>query len=213
MKSTTQAILKELVQRYPTLQDTAAQVQDAFSILLQCYVSGGRVYLCGNGGSASDCEHIVGELLKSFRVRRTLSSPFKDALCALGTDGEYLASKLEAGLPAVALTSHPALCTAFANDNTPALVFAQQLSVLADKGDVLLTLSTSGNSQNCVYAALTAKAKGMKTVFLGGGNGGKLLALADVSVIVPEKETYKVQELHLPVYHCLCAMLENELFA
>ena len=170
------------------------------------------MYLCGNGGSASDCEHIVGELMKCFKKKRSICPTLSKGLAEEGELGQALLQDLEGGLPAVSLCGHSPLTLAFLNDKNAMLTFAQQLSVLGRKGDVLLTLSTSGNSKNCVYAAAVARAKGMKTVFLGGGNGGKLKEFADVSIIVPEKETYKVQELHLPVYHCLCAMLEEEFF-
>lgn len=212
MKESTRTILAELCQRYPALCGVAEDVEKAYELLSACFENGNRLYLCGNGGSASDCEHIVGELMKCFKKKRPVRGEFADRLHEYGEKGKALATQLEGGLPAVSLCGHPALSTAFNNDTNPMLTFAQQLGVWGKEGDVLLTLSTSGNSQNCVYAALVAKAKGMKTVFLGGGNGGELKTLADVSVIVPEKETYKVQELHLPVYHCLCAMLEEEFF-
>ena len=213
MKEGTKQILAELAVRYPALCGVSADVEKAYETIRECFQKGNRVYLCGNGGSASDCEHIVGELVKSFKKKRPLAKEFSARLSAYGEKGETLAMQLEGGMPAVSLCGHPALSTAFNNDKNPMLTFAQQLGVWGREGDVLLTLSTSGNSQNCVYAAIVAKAKGMKTVFLGGGNGGELKTLADVSVIVPEKETYKVQELHLPVYHCLCAMLEEEFFS
>lgn len=211
MREQTKKIYDELLVRYPALSSCADGILSAYQTLEHCYQSGGRVYFCGNGGSAADCEHIVGELMKSFKKRRPLQAQFHERLLQ-GDEGELLVETLEGGLPAVSLCGHPALTSAFANDKNPALGFAQQLSVLAEQGDVLVTLSTSGNSQNCVYAALTAKAKQVKSVFLGGGKGGKLKTICDVSVIVPETETYKVQELHLPIYHCLCAMLEEEFF-
>ena len=212
MKESTKNILTELVARYPALFDLQAEIEAAFCALKTCYENGGRVYLCGNGGSSADCEHIVGELMKCFKKKRPVCDKFAAALKAQGELGEELARDLEGGLPAVSLCGHSPLTFAYLNDKNPMLTFAQQLSVMAKEGDVLITLSTSGNSKNCVYAAIVAKAKGVKTLFLGGGNGGKLKEMADVSIIVPEKETYKVQELHLPVYHCLCAMLEEEFF-
>lgn len=212
MKDSTKKILTELCERYPALTDVALDVEKAFEFLCECFANGNRVYLCGNGGSASDCEHIVGELVKSFKKCRPLSAAYTEALQGYGEIGNELCAALEGGLPAVSLCGHPALSTAFANDKNPMLTFAQQVHVWGKEGDVLLTLSTSGNSKNCVYATVAAKAKGMRVVFLGGGTGGSLKGLADVSVVVPEKETYKVQELHLPVYHCLCAMLEEEFF-
>ena len=212
MKETTKAILKELCVRYPALSGNAENIANAFETIKEAYAEGNRLYLCGNGGSASDCEHIVGELMKCFKKKRSICPTLSKGLAEEGELGQALLQDLEGGLPAVSLCGHSPLTLAFLNDKNAMLTFAQQLSVLGRKGDVLLTLSTSGNSKNCVYAAAVARAKGMKTVFLGGGNGGKLKEFADVSIIVPEKETYKVQELHLPVYHCLCAMLEEEFF-
>ena len=212
MKETTNSMLNELTDRYPVLSGQAAAIENAFCVMKDCFERGGRVYLCGNGGSASDCEHITGELVKSFKKARPLPAAFSESLKEYGEVGETLRRNLEGGLPAISLCGHPALSTAFSNDKCPELTFAQQLGVWGREGDVLVTLSTSGNSKNCVYAAVVAKAKGMRVVFLGGGTGGKLKEVSDVSVVVPEKETYKVQELHLPVYHCLCAMLEEEFF-
>ena len=212
MKESTKMILTELCQRYPALCGESENVEKVFSVLKTAFETGHTVYLCGNGGSASDCEHIVGELMKSFKKRRPLSEDVLSALKTCGEEGEMICANLESGLPAVSLCGHPSLTTAYMNDKNPDFTFAQQVNVWGKNGDVLLTLSTSGNSKNCVYASRVAQAKGMKVVFLGGGTGGKLKDIADASVIVPEKETYKVQELHLPVYHCLCAMLEEEFF-
>jgi D-sedoheptulose 7-phosphate isomerase len=212
MKESTKMILTELIERYPALGGVATEIETAFLVLKNCYEQGGRVYLCGNGGSTADCEHIVGELMKCFKKKRPIDGAFAAALTEQGELGEELARYLEGGLPAISLCGHSPLTFAYLNDTNPMLTFAQQLSVMGKAGDVLIALSTSGNSKNCVYAAIVAKAKGIKTVFLGGGNGGKLKAMADVSIVVPEKETYKVQELHLPIYHCLCAMLEEEFF-
>ena len=212
MKESTKTILAELGKRYPALCGVTSDVEKAFCILKDCFAKGGRVYLCGNGGSASDCEHIVGELMKSFKKCRPLPEDYASALKECGEEGEKICANLESGLPAVSLCGHPSLTTAYMNDKNPDFTFAQQVNVWGKVGDVLVALSTSGNSKNCVYAAHVAKVKGMQVVFLGGGTGGKLKAIADASIIVPEKETFKVQELHLPVYHCLCAMLEEEFF-
>ena len=212
MKETTKNILTELIARYPALGAIEGDILTAYETLYTCYKNGGRVYLCGNGGSTSDCEHIVGELMKCFKKKRAIDSALAEKLSTVGELGQELSAYLEGGLPAVSLCGHPALTFAYLNDTNPMLTFAQQLSVLGRKGDVLIALSTSGNSKNCIYATIVASALGMKTVFLGGGTGGKMKALAEVSVIVPEKETFKVQEYHLPVSHCLCAMLEEEFF-
>ena len=212
MKDTTKEIIDELFVRYPDLKVMENAIIEAYETILACYQSGHRLYLCGNGGSAADCEHIAGELLKKFKKIRPLDETFANHLKSLGEDGTFLAERLEGGVPAVSLCGHPSLSTAFANDNDPVLIFAQQLGALGESGDVLITISTSGNAKNCAYAALVAKAKGMKTIAFTGATGGKLKELCDVCICAPELETYKVQELHLPVYHCLCAMLEEEFF-
>ena len=212
MKMTTQQILAHTLERYPALKGCEGDILSVYNALYACFAEGHRLYLCGNGGSAADCEHIAGELLKSFKKCRPIQGAYADALKMQADRGQVLIEQLEAGLPAVSLCGHAAFSTAFQNDRDPMFVFAQQVNVWGQAGDVLMTLSTSGNSKNCIYAATVAKAKGMQVVALLGGSGGMLKDLADGAVVVPEKETYKVQELHLPVYHCLCAMLEEEFF-
>ena len=212
MKPSTQMILTQLIERYPTLASIKSEIETAYEQLISCFEAGNRVYLCGNGGSAADCEHMAGELLKCFKIPRPMPDDFKAKLSAYGEDGEMLANNLEGGLPVVSLTGHVAFSTAFQNDNTPALVFAQQVNAYGREGDVLVVFSTSGNSKNCIYATICAKARGMKVITLTGGTGGKLAPMSDVAIVVPAKETYQVQELHLPVYHCLCAMLEEQVF-
>ena len=212
MKAETRKILTETIERYPALKGNETEILSVYETLQQCFANGNRLYLCGNGGSSADCEHIAGELLKSFKKSRPLNEAFINGLKAQGERGQVLIESLESGLPAVSLCGHSAFSTAFQNDRDPMFVFAQQVNVWGQSGDVLLTISTSGNSKNCVYAATVAKAKNMKVVALLGGSGGALKEVADASVTVPEKETFKVQELHLPVYHCLCAMLEEEFY-
>ena len=212
MKETTRQILTGMIERYPQMQGNEQEVLAVYEILEKCFVDGHRLYLCGNGGSASDCEHIAGELLKSFKKPRPLADDLVEGLKKYGDRGQVLIENMQGGLPTVSLCGHTAFSTAFQNDCDPMFVFAQQVGAWGESGDVLLTLSTSGNSKNCIYAAMVAKAKNMSVVALLGGSGGELKTLADASVVVPEKETYKVQELHLPVYHCLCAMLEEEFF-
>jgi len=199
-------IIEELYSRYPQLKPCKEEIGKAFDILLTSYRNGGKVLTCGNGGSASDSEHIVGELLKKFRKHRNT-----DAWLAAKLPPELVA-KLEGALPAISLVSMSGIITAFANDVAWETVFAQQVVGLGRTGDVLIALSTSGNSVNCVNAALVAKAKGMKVIAMTGMGGGKLGELADAAVKVPEKETFKIQELHLPVYHALCAAIEEALF-
>lgn len=212
MKPSTQMILTQLIERYPTLAGIKSKIETAYEQLISCFEAGNRVYLCGNGGSAADCEHMAGELLKCFKIPRPMPDDLRAKLSEYGEDGEVLANNLEGGLPVVSLTGHVAFSTAFQNDNTPALVFAQQVNAYGREGDVLVVFSTSGNSKNCIYATICAKAKGMKVITLTGGTGGKLAPMSDVAIVVPAKETYQVQELHLPVYHCLCAMLEEQVF-
>ena len=211
MKQSTEKILDELLTRYQTLQQCKGSIVTDFHVIYNTYKHGGKLLLCGNGGSASDCEHIVCELAKSFRKHRQLDCDFVSKVSKY-PDGEMLCQTLQGGLPAISLTSQPALFTAFANDNNPTAVFAQQIYVLGNVSDTLVAISTSGNSQNCILASEVAKAKGLNVVALRGQNPSKLSALADVTINVPATETYAVQELHLPVYHCLCAMLEEELF-
>lgn len=212
MKETTKKIFEELLERYPVFVDIQENIFNVYETIKSTYEGGGMLYCAGNGGSASDCEHIVGELLKSFKKRRTIDKITANNLLDYGEDGEYLLSKLEGALPAVSLISQVGILTAFANDKSWDTAIAQQLYGLGKKGDCLLVLSTSGNSKNCISAVLVAKAKGIKTIAFTGVSGGNLKELCDECVCVPEKETYKVQELHLPIYHCLCAMLEEEFF-
>ena len=212
MKETTRNIFLEFTQRNPALVELSADLLIAFTRLCEVFEQGGTLYVCGNGGSNCDSEHISGELLKSFKKSRPLSAEMQAALKEQGEDGERVLAGLEGGLPVVPLGGFSGFSTAYANDKDSACTYAQLVQVLAKPNDALLTISTSGNSKNCVYAAMVATAKGMPVCFLGGGNGGKLLSLADVSIIAPESETYKVQECHLPIYHCLCAMLEEEFF-
>lgn len=211
MKHETEKIFDDLFLRYPALCAVKEDIRAAFVLAADTFKCGGKLLVCGNGGSASDAEHIAGELLKSFRKPRKISGGFKNKLAAY-PEGGYIAVHLEGALPVISLTSHVAFNTAFANDVRPELAYAQQLYALGKSGDLLLAISTSGNSSNCVYAAVAAAAADIKTVALTGKDGGRLKQICGVSVCVPETETYKVQELHLPVYHALCAMLEEELF-
>lgn len=212
MKYGTEKILDNLIERYPLLGHAKESIIGAFDIIYRAFCEGNKLLLCGNGGSAADCEHIVGELMKGFKKNRPIKTEVAGKLRSFGEMGGLLSEKLEGALPAVALTGHFSLSTAVANDMGQDLVFAQQLYGLAQKGDVLFAVSTSGNSRNCVYAALTAKATGLKVIALTGASDSKLSELSDICIRVPSTETFKVQEFHLPVYHCLCAMLEEEAF-
>lgn len=203
-----------LMERYPVLQSIRAQIKESYEIIRVCYENGGKLIIGGNGGSCADAEHIVGELMKGFVLRRELEQPFQDALCAIDPVlGAQLSAQLQSGLPAIALSSHSALNTAFLNDVNGDMMYAQQVNALGKPGDVLLGISTSGNAKNVHYAAIVAKAKGMKVLGLTGKTGGILNELADVNMVMPCEETYQIQELHLPVYHCLCLMLEENFFS
>ncbi|PWL54695.1 MAG: phosphoheptose isomerase [Lachnospiraceae bacterium] len=204
--------LDNLILRYPALSECREQIQTAFEIMREAYRADKKLLVCGNGGSASDSEHIVGELMKEFSIRRPLDQQMKTKLLEAGDEDGMLAQNLQGALPAITLTENCALSTAYANDAVPILNFAQQVYGYGTENDVLLGISTSGNSQNVVYAIKTAKAKGMHVIGLTGKSGGCMRELCDVAICVPETETYRIQELHLPVYHCLCLMIEEEFF-
>ncbi len=202
-----------LIRRYPVLEPIRQEIRQAYQILEQCYVNGGKLLIAGNGGSCADSEHMVGELMKGFCRKRPVPEGFAaELLKADPVMGRELAGKLQGALPAMALTGHAALSTAYLNDVDGLLTFAQQVYGYGAKGDVLLGISTSGNSKNILYAVTAAKARGMKTIGLTGRDGGALGRMADAAVIVPEQETYRIQELHLPIYHALCLMLEERFF-
>ena len=204
--------VQELTARVPKLAACANDIRKAFDVLVECYRGGGKVLACGNGGSDADARHIVGELRKSFRIPRPVTDDMRDKLSLLGEDGEYLSEHLERALPVFCLNENSSLISAYENDAAPDAALAQSLFGAAKQGDVLMCISTSGNSRNCVLAATLAKAMGLVTVSLTGAKPSKLSELSDVTIAVPETETYKVQEMHLPVYHALCAMLESEFY-
>ena len=202
-----------LIQRYPQLECCKNDILLAFELLKECYSNDGKLLACGNGGSAADAEHIVGELMKGFKKQRRIPPNKSRALIDVHAEmGKILAENLQGALSAIALDGHIALSTAYMNDCEPLLCFAQQVNGYGCYGDVLLGISTSGNSKNVLYAAITARARGLKVIGLTGFKESKLSNLADVCIRVPETETYMIQELHLPVYHCLCLMLEEEFF-
>jgi D-sedoheptulose 7-phosphate isomerase len=205
--------LDNLIARYPILTIAKDSITRAYETLADCFAAGGKLLIAGNGGSAADAEHIVGELMKSFCLPRPMSAAFREAAESADPEmGRILGEGLQQGLPAIALSAHTALGTAWMNDCAPALVFAQQVAGYGRPGDVLLGITTSGNSLNIRYAAVAARAAGLKVLSLTGAPGGKIAALSDVCIHVPATETFKVQELHLPVYHCLCLMLEERFF-
>lgn len=197
--------LTHLIRRYPALAQMRETIGQAYRILEECYEKGGKLLVCGNGGSAADSDHIVGELMKGFYKQRPLSAEEKQRFDEQG-------EKLQGALPAIALTQHGALSTAFLNDVDPEMVFAQQVYGYGREGDVFLGLSTSGNSMNVVSAAKVAAAKGLKVITMTGRDGGKLKDVSDVCLIVPARATADIQEYHLPLYHTLCAMLEEHFF-
>lgn len=205
--------LNNLILRYPQLEVCREDIMKAYELLETAYQQGRKLLVCGNGGSASDSEHIVGELMKEFKLKRKVYSDHAATLKEIDPElGQVLADNLQGALPAISLTGHSSLQTAFMNDAVPELVFAQQVNGYGKPGDVFLGISTSGNSKNVLYAAVNAKAKGLKVIGLTGSKENKLMKFADVCIRVPEVETYKIQEFHLPVYHCLCLMLEQHFF-
>lgn len=198
--------IDHLCQRLPSLENCRDSIQQATDLLIQSFQQGNKLLLCGNGGSAADCEHIAGELIKRFSAPRPLPSELSGLL------GAELAQNLHGGLPALSLPSMIGFHTAFTNDDDPAYAFAQQVIAFGKTGDVLLAISTSGNSQNLIHAVHTAKVLGLKTIALTGESGGKLAPLCDLAILAPASDTPRVQELHLPIYHSICTVVENTLF-
>ena len=202
-----------LIERYPSLESAKNDIVAAYLLLEESYENGGKLLVAGNGGSAADAEHIVGELMKGFKLPRKPEVDFAEKLVEENQElGSVLAENLQGALPAIALDGHPALSTAYMNDCEPLLCFAQQVNGYGKSGDVFLGISTSGNSKNVLFAATTAHAKGMKVIGLTGAKDSKLKDMSDVCIKAPQTETYMIQELHLPVYHCLCLMLEDRFF-
>ncbi len=205
--------MEQLLAKYPVLQNIKKDIIAAYFILEKSYKAGGKLLIAGNGGSAADAEHIAGELMKSFKLPRPIGVELREKLKAIDPEyGMELSQNLECCLTAIPLTAHEALTTAYINDVNAASVFAQQLLGYGRAGDVFLGISTSGNSRNIINAAVTAKALDIKVIGLTGADGGILASAADAAVKVPETETYLIQELHLPIYHCWCLMLEEEFF-
>lgn len=209
------ATLQTLYAKYPELEQACGdEILSAFGILKDSFRGGGKTLLCGNGGSAADCEHIVGELMKGFLLQRPVPADFREKLTEIDHgSAAYIADSLQGALPAISLVSHTALSTAFANDAAPDLVFAQQVYGYGRPGDVLVGISTSGSSTNVLHALRVAKALGLRTIGLTGRSGGRMRALCDVAICVPYERTPDIQERHLPIYHALCIMLEQEFFA
>jgi len=213
MKESVKELFGLTLGRNSELIKCADKIEEAFYALTDCFHAGGKVLLCGNGGSAADCEHIVGELMKGFLRKRPLPQNLQERLITADSNaGSIMAVKLQTPLPAISLNSHPALSAAIINDIDASVVYAQQLLGLGSRGDVLIGISTSGNAVNVYNAAVAAKALDIKVIALTGEKGGKLAGIADILISVPANETYQIQELHLPVYHALCGMVEKEFF-
>jgi D-sedoheptulose 7-phosphate isomerase len=205
--------LQELIERYPLLANIKSDIQQASSVIIEAYERKRKLLVAGNGGSAADAEHITGELMKGFVKSRKLPIAVAEALEKVDPmRGAAIAAQLQRGLPAICLSSHEALFTAILNDQGGDMVYAQQVCGYGLPGDVFLGISTSGSAENVVNATIIAKELGLKTIALTGGTGGALAKYCDVVIIVPETETYKIQELHLPVYHALCLMIEEHFF-
>ena len=202
-----------LIERYPILITVKQAIIDAYLVMEECYENDGKLLIAGNGGSATDSEHIAGELMKRFKTPRPVTDEFAKKLKEIDSvRGENLAENLERGLTAIPLVAHEALSTAYRNDADGLCVFSQQLFGFGRPGDVFLGISTSGNSKNVMLATVVARALGIRVIGLTGAKGGELAEVADVIVKVPQTETYMIQELHLPVYHCWCLMLEDKFF-
>ncbi len=207
------ALIDQLCERYPSLDVVRPSIEDACTRLIACYEQGGKILVCGNGGSCSDSEHVVGELMKSFELKRPIKHIVQEKLAAISPErGSYLAQHLQQGLPAISLTAHSALITAVANDIDGDIIFAQQVVGYGKKDDILLGISSSGNSQNVLDACIVAKAMDLKVIGLTGETGGKMKAFCDTLINVPGRRTFMVQELHLPVYHVLCLAVEHHFF-
>lgn len=205
--------IKQLIERYPVFTDSEKDIRQVCDILIKCYESGGKLLICGNGGSCADAEHIAGELMKGFLKKRPLSEEKKAEMISAVPELEGIdLAMLQQGLPTFTLNSGAALTTAFANDCDPELIYAQQVLAMGRNGDVFLGISTSGNAKNVFAAAAVAKSLGINTVALSGRDGGRLKEICDISIVVNEDETFKIQELHLPVYHAICATVEEYFF-
>lgn len=213
MKSIVMDVYEELFLKYPKLKCCKKNIESAFLALTNCYKSGGKVLVCGNGGSAADSEHIVGELMKGFRLKRHIRNADIERIARLfPEDWEYLSGNLQSSLPAISLVSQSAILTAYANDIAADMAYAQQVYGYANEGDILIGLSTSGNSKNVVNAIKIAKAFGVLTIGLIGESDCTMKDICDIIIQAPETETYKVQEYHMPIYHALCAMVELEMY-
>ncbi|MDX1284071.1 MAG: SIS domain-containing protein [Draconibacterium sp.] len=205
--------LQLLTQRYGQLSKLEAEIEIASQFIINSYKNGGKLLICGNGGSASDSDHLVGELMKSFELKRPLENELKKKLEKISNErGRFLSDNLQQGLPAISLVAHTSLNTAVTNDICSDVIFAQQVIGYGNQNDVLIGITTSGNSQNVIDALIVARAKGLKTIGFTGESGGKMKEFCDILINVPEKRTAFVQELHLPVFHTICLIVEHHFF-
>ncbi|WXR63036.1 SIS domain-containing protein [Peptostreptococcaceae bacterium AGR-M142] len=212
MKRTTKQVIDKLFVRYPELR--TLPITESIREIIDCYYQEKKLLVCGNGGSAADSLHIVGELMKGFLLPRKLNKKKQSEIREQFPDSaEYLIDNLQGTLPAISLVSETALLSAYSNDQAPDLSFAQQVLGHGNSGDILIAISTSGNSKNVIYASQIAKIQGMKIISLTGEGGGKLRDVSDILINVPSNETHIIQEYHLPIYHAICAAVENEFFS
>jgi D-sedoheptulose 7-phosphate isomerase len=210
---TTKQILDKLFSKYIELMDNYELIENTIELLRDCYNNGNKVLVCGNGGSSADSQHIVGELMKNFKIKRELPLSLKEKIKLYFNDiSNYVFDNVQFGLFTMSLAGETALITALCNDSKPDLVYASQVLSAGKDGDVLLVISTSGNSKNVIYACKMAKVKGMKVIGLTGKHGGELNNCTDILIKAPSEETYLVQEYHLSIYHTICACVENEIF-
>ena len=198
--------INELILSFENLRMLEDEVRTSANLITESFSNGNKLLLCGNGGSCADCEHIAGEMVKQFAKERPLNPEIVEKL------GPELSSELHGGLPALSLPSMIGFHTAFNNDNNPEFAFAQQVVAFGKANDVLWGISTSGNSKNVLHAVKTAKALGLKTIGLTGENGGKLAQTADITIKAPADNVARIQELHLPIYHAICAFVEDKMF-
>lgn len=213
MKEITQNFINAFFDRHADLVPLKKQIIEACETLITAFENGNKLLLCGNGGSCADCDHIAGEFLKGFLLKRPANADFQKEMAEkYGDWGADIAGKLQQGLPTISLVTHSAAISAFENDVDPELIYAQQVLAYGKPGDVLIGISTSGGAKNVAAAVMTANTLGLHTIGLTGKTGGKLAELADLALIMPKNETYRIQEDHLAVYHLLCAVVEYEMF-
>lgn len=213
MKDNSSKYIEDLIIRYPKLLSIKSNIIEAIESMIVCTSNNGKYLVCGNGGSSADSDHIVGELMKGFVLDRRIDLDMEHKIKEKFSEtADYIISNLQQSIPAISLSSHTALTSSFSNDKAADLIFAQQVLGYGGEQDILFAISTSGNSKNILYAAQIAQAMGIKVISLTGETGGKLRKLSNILINVPEKETFKIQELHLPIYHVICLVLENEFF-